>query len=93
MSERFDKEEAAKSLKEGQAWESFGECTREDPELFFKASDTAVSAAQEICRRCVVRYQCLETALNEHRDYGVWGWLSESERRRLRRRSINPGAA
>jgi WhiB family redox-sensing transcriptional regulator len=44
-----------------------------------------VIVAQRICVTCPVAKQCLEYALDNHVDHGVWGGKSERERRRLLR--------
>jgi WhiB family redox-sensing transcriptional regulator len=73
-------------------WLSDAACRTENPELFFPAGDSnlvgvAVMRAKEICRRCPVATPCLEFALATDQKVGVWGGLSESERRYARRRS------
>jgi hypothetical protein len=51
-----------------------GRCTEEGShELFFSESPADLASAQEICARCVVRVRCLETALQENLEWGVWG--------------------
>jgi WhiB family redox-sensing transcriptional regulator len=65
-------------------------CRDEDPELFFPVGNTGpaasqIEAAKEICRRCSVRLDCLEWAMGTTQDSGVWGGLSEEERRALHR--------
>jgi WhiB family redox-sensing transcriptional regulator len=71
-------------------WLHRARCKDEDPELFFPIGTTGPAAAQteaakSICMRCDVRAQCLEWALATGQDAGVWGGLSEEERRALRR--------
>ena len=65
-------------------------CKDEDPELFFPVGTTGpavsqIEAAKSVCARCPVRLECLEWALETAQDSGVWGGLSEEERRALRR--------
>lgn len=74
-------------------WRDDAECrTHEDPDLWFPAGTSApyqlqVLLAKKVCNtRCPVREQCLTYALQERLDTGVWGGLSEQERRRLHRR-------
>ena len=45
-----------------------------------------IEQAKSICRQCDVSAQCLEYAIKENQDTGVWGGLSEDERRSLKRR-------
>ena len=71
-------------------WVHRARCKDEDPELFFPIGTTGPAAAQideakAICMQCEVRAQCLEWALATGQDAGVWGGLSEEERRALRR--------
>jgi WhiB family transcriptional regulator, redox-sensing transcriptional regulator len=71
-------------------WRAEAACMNEDPELFFPIGTTgpAVDQAHEakrVCARCVVREPCLEFALDTRQDAGVWGGLTEDERRSLRR--------
>ncbi len=72
-------------------WRHLAACRDEDPELFFPVSDTGPAArqaeqAKSICARCPVRERCLEYALDNGLDHGVFGGTTESERRALRRR-------
>jgi WhiB family redox-sensing transcriptional regulator len=71
-------------------WVHRARCKDEDPELFFPIGTTGPAATQieqakAICMQCEVRAQCLEWALATGQDAGVWGGLSEEERRALRR--------
>ncbi|HXF73738.1 MAG TPA: WhiB family transcriptional regulator [Actinomycetota bacterium] len=71
-------------------WIRRARCRDEDPELFFPIGTTGPAASQlarakAICRLCPVRLECLEWALETGQDAGVWGGLSEEERRALRR--------
>ena len=67
-------------------WDDEASCQGIDPEVFFpdRPSDQAL-AAKAICRGCPVRTACLEFALETRLDHGVWGGLTEVERRSLRR--------
>ena len=71
-------------------WVHRARCKEEDPELFFPIGTTGPAAAQTeaakaICMQCEVRTECLEWAMATGQDAGVWGGLSEDERRALRR--------
>lgn len=71
-------------------WVHRARCKDEDPELFFPVGTTGpaalqIAAAKAVCMRCEVRLQCLEWALATGQDTGIWGGLSEDERRALRR--------
>jgi WhiB family redox-sensing transcriptional regulator len=67
-------------------WDDEANCRSVDPEVFFpeRQGDHA-AMAKGICRGCPVRMQCLEFALDARLDHGVWGGLTEHERRALRR--------
>ncbi len=72
-------------------WRHRAACRDEDPELFFPIGTTGpallqIEEAKAVCRRCDVREQCLQWALDTGQDAGVWGGLSEDERRALKRR-------
>jgi WhiB family transcriptional regulator, redox-sensing transcriptional regulator len=71
-------------------WIEQGACIGEDPELFFPVGSTGPAIEQTVravavCRRCPVRADCLEWALDTCQDAGVWGGLGEEERREIRR--------
>lgn len=72
-------------------WRDNAACLVEDPELFFPVGVTGPALAQTeqakaVCRTCEVQDKCLAVALATRQDAGVWGGLSEDERRSLRRR-------
>ncbi|WP_172387707.1 WhiB family transcriptional regulator [Streptomyces sp. MNP-20] len=76
----------------GVDWRHNAVCREEDPELFFPIGTTGpallqIEEAQAVCRRCPVIGQCLQWALESGAEDGVWGGLSEDERRRLKRRA------
>lgn len=71
-------------------WHQQAACLSADPELFFPNGLTGMHArqakqAKQICGSCPVREECLEFALASRQDFGVWGGLTEDERRSLRR--------
>ncbi|WP_331722821.1 WhiB family transcriptional regulator (plasmid) [Streptomyces canus] len=73
-------------------------CVGEDPELFFPIGDTGpaliqIEEAKAVCRRCPLIDDCLEGALERGEKAGVWGGLSETERRSLKRRQARRAAA
>lgn len=70
----------------GLGWRQYAACAGSHPDLFFPERGGSQEAAKEVCRRCVVRLSCLDEHINEK--WGVWGGLSERERRRLRRARI-----
>jgi WhiB family redox-sensing transcriptional regulator len=66
-------------------WQSRANCMGVDPDLFFPERGASTREAKEVCRGCVVRENCLEYALANGEKFGIWGGLSERERRRVRR--------
>jgi WhiB family transcriptional regulator, redox-sensing transcriptional regulator len=67
-------------------WQRSANCLGVDPDLFFPERGGSTREAKEVCRGCVVREECLQYALENGEKFGIWGGLSERERRRLRRR-------
>jgi len=73
---------------EGQlAWQADALCAQTDPESFFPEKGGSTRDAKKICTSCEVRSECLEYALANDERFGIWGGLSERERRKLRRRA------
>jgi WhiB family redox-sensing transcriptional regulator len=68
------------------AWQRQANCMGVDPDLFFPERGASTREAKEVCRGCVVREECLEYALSNGEKFGIWGGMSERERRRIRRR-------
>ena len=68
------------------AWQSDSLCAQTDPEAFFPEKGGSTRDAKKICASCEVRTQCLEYALANDERFGIWGGLSERERRKLRKR-------
>src|SRR5579872_582424 len=66
-------------------WMSRGRCKDLEPAVFFPSDWVGVQVAQRICAECTVRSECLEYALVNRVDHGVWGGASERERRRILR--------
>jgi WhiB family redox-sensing transcriptional regulator len=73
-------------------WRDRSACLDEDPELFFPIGNTGpallqIEEAKAVCRRCPVMELCAQWAWDTGQDAGVWGGLSEDERRRMKRRA------
>jgi WhiB family redox-sensing transcriptional regulator len=68
------------------AWMLNGKCRGVNPADFFPSDGLGVEAAQHVCHGCPVRVECLEYALENRIEHGVWGGASERERRRILRR-------
>ncbi len=70
-------------------WRDSAACRDTDPNLFFPAGTTGVAveeieAAKALCQTCPVREQCLEFAMVANQEAGIWGGMSEEERRKMR---------
>ena len=74
------------------AWMGDGNCRAYPPATFFPSDGVGVDLARRICDTCPVKAACLEYALVNRIDHGVWGGCSERERRRIlkRRRIASP---
>ncbi|WP_084104938.1 WhiB family transcriptional regulator [Demequina sp. NBRC 110056] len=74
-------------------WRNRAACLEvDDPELFFPVGNTGpalvqIEKAKAVCNTCEVRDTCLQWAMEHNQDSGVWGGLSEDERRSLKRRA------
>ncbi len=66
-------------------WQERALCAQTDPEAFFPEKGGSTREAKRICMGCEVRDECLEYALAHDERFGIWGGLSERERRRLKR--------
>lgn len=60
-------------------------CRGMDPNVFHTERGESTKEAKAICGRCPIRQECLEFALENYESFGIWGGLSERERRRIRR--------
>lgn len=67
------------------AWQVDALCAQTDPEAFFPEKGGSTRDAKRVCESCVVRRDCLDYAMENDERFGIWGGLSERERRRLRR--------
>jgi WhiB family redox-sensing transcriptional regulator len=68
-------------------WQTDALCAQTDPEAFFPEKGGSTRDAKRICSSCDVRSECLEYALQNDERFGIWGGLSERERRKLKRRA------
>ncbi len=80
-------------VKEGEEvkpkrWQERANCLGLDPDLFFPERGASTRDAKSVCRGCDVRPECLEYALAQGEKHGIWGGLSERERRRVRRQRV-----
>ena len=66
-------------------WKDRALCAETDPEAFFPEKGGSTREAKKVCVSCEVRSECLDFALGNDERFGIWGGLSERERRRLKR--------
>jgi WhiB family transcriptional regulator, redox-sensing transcriptional regulator len=69
-------------------WQERALCAQTDPEAFFPEKGGSTREAKRVCTGCDVRAECLEYALEHDERFGIWGGLSERERRKLKRRAV-----
>ncbi len=69
-------------------WQERALCAQTDPEAFFPEKGGSTREAKRVCSSCDVRSECLEYALANDERFGIWGGLSERERRKLKRRAV-----
>ena len=69
-------------------WQERALCAQTDPEAFFPEKGGSTREAKKVCTQCDVRAECLEYALANDERFGIWGGLSERERRKLKRRVV-----
>lgn len=75
-------------------WMLDAKCRELPPDVFFPSDGVGVDAARRICEDCPAKSPCLEYALANHIEHGVWGGASERERRRIaRKRRLDVQAA
>jgi len=70
-------------------WQERALCAQTDPEAFFPEKGGSTREAKKVCLSCDVRVECLEYALEQDERFGIWGGLSERERRRLKKRAVS----
>ena len=69
------------------AWQDEALCAQTDPEAFFPEKGGSTREAKKVCASCDVKAECLEYALSNDERFGIWGGLSERERRRLKKQA------
>jgi WhiB family redox-sensing transcriptional regulator len=75
------------------SWMARGRCAEEPPSTFFPSDGVGVEIARRLCADCRVQERCLEYALEQRIDHGVWGGVSERGRRRILKRRRQEAAA
>lgn len=66
-------------------WQDRSACYGIDPNVFFPISEEEAGPALAFCNACTIRAECLSWALKNGERYGVWGGLTEQQRRRISR--------
>jgi WhiB family redox-sensing transcriptional regulator len=72
-------------------WIEDANCKDMDKSVFFPSSNTELKQAKQVCSTCPVSAECLQYATDNDLNFGVWGGLGESDRRRLARQSRSAG--
>ncbi len=73
------------------SWQDFANCRGADADLFFPERGASTRKAKAICAACQVQEECLEYAITEGEKFGIWGGLSERERRKIRKQRAKIG--
>ncbi|MCF2705921.1 WhiB family transcriptional regulator [Arcanobacterium haemolyticum] len=76
-------------------WQDFALCAQTDPDIFFPEKGGSTTPATSVCSACPVRSQCLDYAISHDIRHGIWGGMSDNDRRRIsreRRRMNGQGA-
>jgi len=68
-------------------WQERASCAQVDPEAFFPEKGASNVYAKRVCGSCAVKAACLEYALGRNEQFGIWGGMTERERRKLKRRA------
>lgn len=69
------------------AWYDDALCAQVDQDMFYPEKGGSTVEAKRVCGMCSVRQQCLDYALANHERYGIWGGVSERDRRKMERRA------
>ncbi|HSL25075.1 MAG TPA: WhiB family transcriptional regulator [Acidimicrobiia bacterium] len=67
------------------SWQDYANCRGADADLFFPERGASTRKAKSICNACDVKGDCLDYAIFNGEKFGIWGGMSERERRRVRR--------
>lgn len=70
------------------SWQDYANCRGGDADLFFPERGASTRRAKAICNACEVKLECLEYAIVNGEKFGIWGGMSERERRRVRRERL-----
>jgi WhiB family redox-sensing transcriptional regulator len=75
-------------IPEELSWQERALCAQTDPEAFFPEKGGSTREAKRVCMACEVRAECLDYALAHGERFGIWGGLSERERRRIEKQAM-----
>lgn len=81
----FDLGYAKKEPDEAIHWQESALCAQTDPDIFFPEKGGSTAPATSICSQCEVRAECLEYAISNDIRHGIWGGMSDNDRRRISR--------
>lgn len=74
-------------------WQELALCAQTDPDIFFPEKGGSTTPATSVCTACEVQAECLEYAISNDIRHGIWGGMSDNDRRRMsRERRRNAGA-
>lgn len=76
-------------------WQEFALCAQTDPDIFFPEKGGSTAPATSVCASCPVQAECLEYAISNDIRHGIWGGMSDNDRRKIsreRRRARVQGA-
>ena len=76
-----------------QSWYERAACLEADADSFFPEKGGSSRPAKRVCAGCIVRTECLAYALDNDERFGIWGGMSERERRQLKRGIRDSGTA
>jgi WhiB family redox-sensing transcriptional regulator len=83
-----DQNEFEPAIEDDEQWQERALCAQTDPEAFFPEKGGSTREAKRVCMSCEVRVQCLDYALENDERFGIWGGLSERERRRVKKHAV-----
>ena len=83
-----DEQDTAEEVVTELTWQERALCAQTDPEAFFPEKGGSTREAKRVCLSCEVRVECLDYALANDERFGIWGGLSERERRRVKKRAV-----
>lgn len=67
------------------SWQDFALCAQTDPDIFFPEKGGSTTPATTVCASCPVQGECLEYAITHDIRHGIWGGMSDNDRRRIAR--------